>query len=257
MGGEMRGESDHIAPDDRGYLYGDGLFETIAVQGGRVRWLERHIARLWRSGRALGFGDEALRRGEQTLRACAVAEEGMWRVTVTRPGEGAPFGGQGSVTRRWRPRRPPSRPHLTILEGWYLPDDPLAEHKTTSYMRVIEAWRLVHQRGADEGVRVSRDGRVGCACSANIILATDGVLYTPPVQGILPGVTREGLIQLAEARGAPIIARALTLETLRAADEIILCSAGLGVSAAASIEGRPLDDALARTLRQWMEEAAR
>lgn len=241
--------------DDRSFLYGDGLFETVRVMApGTVRWLDRHCERLRRSGAALGFPESHIERGVDALRAVVEREPGLWRVTVSRPGEGAPFGGSGRIDTRFRPFSQPARPNLGLAEDFYLPDDFLAEHKTTSYQRYIEARRLALANGFEDALLTSRDGLVGEATTANIVAVVDGSPVTPPVRGILDGVTRRGVLELAEARDEPVEVREMSVEELRRADEIALLSAGVGVLAAASLEGRALDDAWSRRAGRWLEE---
>ncbi len=239
--------------DDRSFLYGDGLFETVRVRpDGTVRWLERHIARLRHSGAALGFPEASIDAAVAELEFIADREPGLWRVTVSRGPDGAPFGGSGTVSTRFREYRSLERPKLGIAEGFYLPDDFLAEHKTTSYLRSIECRRRAQAEGFDDAIMVSKNGLVGEASAANIVVVLDGVAITPPANGILPGVTRQGVLELAEEHGQPIVERELTVDELRRADEIALLSAGVGILAAASLEGRSLDDSWSKQAREWL-----
>ncbi len=242
-----------MTEEDRSFLYGDGLFETVRVRDdGSVRWLDKHVARLRGSGKALGYPDEQLEHGVEALRSLSHREAGVWRVTVSRPGHGVAFGGEGSVLLRHRPWAPPARPRLTIARGFYLPGDFLAEHKTTSFMRYVEARRRAQQQGFDDAVLASGTGLVGEASAANIVAIVEGRAVTPAARGILPGVTREGLLELAAERGQPIEERELTLDELERADEVILLSAGLGALAAASLDERELGDAWAARFREWL-----
>lgn len=239
--------------DDRSFLYGDGLFETVRVrEDGQIRWLERHVARLRRSGEALGFPDASIDAGVAELEGLAGREPGLWRVTVSRAPDGAPFGGSGTVAARFRPSASPTRPHLGLAEGFYLPDDLLAEHKTTSYLRSVEVRRRARAAGFDDAVMTSRSGLVGEASCANVVVVKSGKAATPPIRGILPGVTREGVLDLADAHGRPIDVREVTVDELRGADEVVLLSAGVGLLAAASLEGRTLDDTWSKGAREWL-----
>lgn len=239
--------------DDRSYLYGDGLFETVRVrEDGTIRWLERHVARLRRSGEALGFPASSVEAGVDELQALGEREPGMWRVTVSRAPEDAPFGGSGSVSSRFRPFLTPERPNLGLADGFYLPDDVLAEHKTTSYLRSVEVRRRAQAAGFDDAIMTSKSGLVGEASCANLVVVKDGQAATPPIRGILAGVTREGLLELAEAHAEPVAVRDITVDELQEADEIALLSAGVGILAAASLEGRALDDTWSKIAREWL-----
>lgn len=242
-----------ISSEDRSYLWGDGLFETVRVrQDGTVRWLERHIARIRRSGAALEFDEAHIEEAVTRLEGLPEREPGLWRVTVSRPPGGAPFGGEGSIRLRRRDFTAPVRPRLGFARGYYLPGDPLAEHKTTSFIRYIEARRRVERRGFDEAILSSKDGLVGEASCANVVALIDRAPVTPPVRGILPGVTREGVLEIARGEGEPIEVREIDVDEIEKASEIALLSAGVGVVAAKSLEGRALDDSWTSWIRELL-----
>lgn len=239
-----------VSSDDRSYLWGDGLFETVRVRADNsVRWLDRHIARLRRSGAALGFDKARIEEAIEVLASLPERQPGLWRITVSRAPEAAPFGGEGSIRVRRRDVTAPTRPRLGFVAGLYLPDDRFAEHKTTSFMRSIEARRRAHKNGYDDAILLSKQGLVGEASCANLVAVIDGQAVTPPVRGILPGVTREGVLELAREAGEAIAVRELTVEEIERADEVVLLSAGVGALAAASLEGRALDDEWTRWVR--------
>ena len=229
-------------PDDRGFLYGDGLFETIHVQAstGGVRWLGDHLERLRRSGQALSFSAEQIERAASCLVWASTQAPGLWRVTMTRDDPEADWGGQGGVWLRHRPWVFPERPRLGLVGG-YLPQDSWAEHKTTSYLRWVMARRAARASGWDDGVMVSACGLVGESSAANLFLWFDEEGWvTPQARGLLPGVTRQGLLRAAAQRRYSVRERPVSVHELAQASEIVLCSAGLGVVAAASLQGRPL-----------------
>ena len=226
--------------DDRSFLYGDGLFETVRVEASEVRFLTRHCARLRRSGAALGF-DAAQIEEACALLAKPEGREGLWRVTVSRRDPEIAFGGSGQVCGRWRPGFPVAKPvTLVTMPGFYLPDDVLAEHKTTSWLRSVELRRRAQLLGADDGVGVSADGRVGECSAANLLVLLEDRWVTPPVRGILPGVTREVLLERSSQRGRRVEEVEVTHEDLGHARAIALVSTGVGVQEARSIDGREL-----------------
>ncbi|MGM0558802.1 MAG: aminotransferase class IV [Myxococcota bacterium] len=244
-----------LSEDDRGYLYGDGLFETVRVrQDGTIRWLDWHVERLEASGEYLGFERERIRDACAVLRSVEGRRAGLWRVTVSRGSESAPFGGTGSIRARFREYGDRARPALGVLKGWYLPDDPLAEHKTTSYLRSVEQLRRARRDGYDDAIGVSRGGRVGECAWANIVVVIDGEACTPEAYGLLPGVTRRGVLELYDR---PVTETSMTTRMLADADEIALLSAGVGALAAKSLEGRALESQWTDRLADWLDEVDR
>lgn len=223
-----------------------------------VRWLERHLARLRASGQALGFPQFVIEEGCAALEACAAGDvPGIWRVTVSRPGiseEGkVDWGGTGGVGVRHRAFHEPERPRLGLAAGYYLPDDVLRVHKSTSFLRYVEARRQARLQGFDDAILVSGSGLVGEASAANIVVVLDGKAVTPPLCGIVAGVTRAGLLEIGAQRGWPIEERAIRVEELAAAQEIVLVSAGVGAVSAASLLGRPLGTMWGERMRGWLD----
>jgi branched-chain amino acid aminotransferase len=242
----MRGEE----VCDRGFLFGDGLFETVRVASGRVRWLERHVARLRRSGAALGFPGQMLEEAVAALEAVVDEEDGIWRVTVTRPGDGMDYGGTGMVSVRHRPVSELERPHLTTLSGYFFPEDETARHKTTSRMRYVEARRRGRLSGFDDVVLVCPTPQgvlVGEATASSLFVVFEDEVVTPLVEGLVAGVTRAGIVEGGQWAGLPVRERRVYADELDRCVELALVNAG-GVVAAASLNGRPLGDEWTRGL---------
>lgn len=242
--------------DDRGFLYGDGLFETVRVEEGTAMFLKRHRRRFERSARRLRFPDEALAAGLDALDELEGRAEGLWRVTVTRPGTEPFGGGEGTVAVRHRPL--PASPEdngltVTVLEGTYFPGDRLAEHKTTSWIRSVEALRQARADGYDEALRVSYNGRVGEAAAANVLLRIGGGWVTPPVDGILPGVVREVILDNSEDAGVAVEQRPLFVGDLQTCESAALTSAGRLVTPVRAIDNQPLETAPVEQLQRLIE----
>ena len=199
-----------IEEDDRGYLYGDALFETVRVRsdGSLVRE-EAHFERMMASARYLGFSEERVHEAFSCLRGARFHGEGLLRVTLSRSGEeGVAFGGTGSCHVRWRPLPEGSSAplyRLCLVERSYFPCDDLAEHKTGSYLRAVRVRMKANARGFEDGIRVSPDGFVSETSTANLFLVRGrDLVWTPAVEGLLPGVTRAALIERLKRRGVRV-----------------------------------------------------
>ena len=231
-----------ISSEDRGFLYGDSLFETVRLKGGELLWEERHYARMLNSARELGFKvervDEAFEALHEASHQCA---DGLLRVTLSREGEGVAFGGEGSCHVRWRPCVMPDADafRLCIVEGAYFPQDRLAEHKTGSYLRAVMVRREAVQRGFHDGVRVSLSGRVGETSTGNIfIVRRGGVVWTPCIEGILPGVMRSVVIERLRAQSVEVEEREVYVDDLRdgESEEVWVTNVAFGVRGVTEVD---------------------
>jgi branched-subunit amino acid aminotransferase/4-amino-4-deoxychorismate lyase len=223
-----------LSIDDPGVRYGDGLFETMRAERGVIPWLARHLDRLERSIAALGLAPmpkaEAVRAAAEAVALALPPAPARIRVTVTpRPTllvEGEPIS----------PDRPRRLTAAAFLGLWH-PARAIAEHKTLSFIGWRDSQRRAAAAGADTGLLLDGDGRLGEASTANVFCVIGGELVTPPARGILPGITRAVVLELTGARE-----EMLDEPTWRAAEEMFLTSGVRGVVGVASCDGRVVGD---------------
>ena len=240
---------------DRGFLFGDSVYETFRTYDGRPWLLDEHLARLCGSAERMGLplpgGIDRIRADvERALRhsreRCAAV-----RIVVTR---GAQVGlidldpgtaGTADVYVLVRPYAPV--PEVAYLEGIDLALvgvrrnardalDPAI--KSGNYLNNMLALREAKARGAYECVMLNKDGFLAEGSTSNVFLVKDGELATPALDsGILAGVTRAYLLGLA--RGAGITARESMLREadLRAADEVFISGSLKEVLPVARVDG--------------------
>ncbi len=239
---------------DRGFLYGDGLFETIRIANGRLfRWRE-HWKRL--KGGAeflkirLPFGREELRRLAGQVVAKNKMPEAILRLTLSR----------GVGTRGYSPRKA-DRPTLAITlhpapksgvekpVRWKLMvssvrlsvDDPLARFKTSNKLPQILARAEADAAGADEALLLNTRGFVAEGAGSNLFWVERGTVCTPPLTaGILPGVTRAVVGELCRRLEIPIIEKNIRLKELSHTDGVFLTLTSLGIVAGESLDGKEL-----------------
>jgi branched-subunit amino acid aminotransferase/4-amino-4-deoxychorismate lyase len=210
----------------------DGVFETLLIEDGRVRLLDRHLGRLAASGISEPLIQEV--RELVARLTTAASDPVVVRIDVA----------DGRVTARSRDPRPPT-PLSGLLIERYDPDDRSRERK-----RADRAWAdAAETEAGGEALLVSPEGLVGETTRANVFAILGDLVVTPAVTGLLPGVTRSWAI---ERLGA--IERALTLAELREADGAFLTTAGRGIVALADVGGaripsHPLVEQLAEAWR--------
>lgn len=247
INGEVHDENNaRIAPNDRGFTLGDGLFETMAVKKGAARRLASHLARLRAGAKVLGIpvpvSDARLGEWIAALIGANSVETGSLRLTLTRGpgvrGIAPPDHPTPTVVITTGGAAPASPVKLMIARGTRRNEhSPLASIKSLNYLDNILARQEAAAAGADDAVLLNTAGRVAETAVANIFLLMGGGLVTPPVSdGVLPGIMRGEIIALARAEE-----RAVTTDDLATAGEIFLSNA-LGIRAATHVDGRPVGD---------------
>lgn len=235
-------------------LLGAGLYETVRVSDGAALHGERHLERITASAHALGLPAPD-RSAVLAAIAGATGTGGVVRVRL--------HAGEGGVPELAGERRAALAPdplRMTALGGWYAPGYLLREHKLTSHFHGVQGRRLAQAAGFGDALLVSHEGRVGEATNANIALLSGGALVTPSVDGLLPGVCRAALLDVARALGLVAEARAVALAELIDADAVFTTSSPRGISEVVELDGhvlgRAAPDVLA-ALRDGVAAAAR
>lgn len=234
---------------DRGFLLGDGLFETMRLEAGSLRRWDRHLARLTEGLAALdipfdagldipGIAADLARRN--ALDAATI------RLTVTR-GEG----GRGleadeaaptvAITASALPPRPDGLRLITLDAPRRAPLTLAAHYKMIGYGDNILARRMAKARGGDMAVMLSPEGLIACADSANLFWVTGRTIYTPSLDtGALNGTTRAAILDGFARRGLHVEEDHFRLESFASAEAIIVTNATLGAVPAAMLDGRLL-----------------
>ena len=150
-----------------------------------------------------------------------------------------------------RPATTPEPARLISLPGWYSRGYQLREHKLTSHFHGVRGRALAIARGADDALLVERSsGLVGEATNANVVALIGDVAVTPPVDGLLPGVTRSLVVELLPALGIAVEQRPLLLDELTAARGVLLTTSLRGLVPALSIDGQGARPARCRPARR-------
>lgn len=239
-----------VPVEDRALQFGDGVYEVVAVLGGRPVDLDRHLRRLAASREGLGIAapmaDGALRAvvGE-VLRRNRI-RDGLVYVQVTRGraprGHAFPRGARPSLIVAARPARP-AAPEL--MEGVAVVTAPdqrwgRCDLKTTALLANVLAKQRAAEAGAFECWMVDAEGRVTEGASSNAWIVEGGRARTrPPGTSVLAGITRAAVIEAAAAEGIPVEERAFTPAEARAADEAFLTSTSSFVVPVVEIDGEP------------------
>ncbi len=255
-GNLVAGNTAQVSVFDRGFLYGDGVFEGIRFYNKRAFRLPLHLERLQRSAQALCLPipyplDELKQAIEATL-TTTTFNDGYLRVILTR--------GVASMgidpTHCERPSVIIIADQLRIMSdeqrarGAKLiiastrklrPDQLDARIKSLSYTHNIMAKLEARHAGADEAIMLNDRGFVAEGTVENVFVVRAGELITPPTtEGALAGITRHTLLELATAQHIPKREGVLTPYDLYTADECFLSGTGAKLVPVRSIDGRLL-----------------
>lgn len=238
-------ETARVDPADRGFLLGDGLFETMRARAGAVLRLDAHCARL-RAGAEvlrvdLPYSDEALGAALDAALRTNAMEDAVLRLTVTRGAGGRglppPTGMRPTVLIAASPLPAQAGPARAVIacEVRRNAHSPLARIKSLNRLDDVLARMEAVERGADDALLLNTHGRIAEATASNLFVVLDGALVTPPISdGALPGTVRQAVLREYGAEE-----RALGPGDLDRADEAFLTNA-LSVRPLVAVEGRPI-----------------
>lgn len=268
---------------DAGYQHAVGLFETIGARNGRGFRVSAHLDRLINSTRELLLTQrlhpeplaEAIHRAIERNEL----EDARVRLTVTGGDLSAPAAARAAgvdptivIVAQPPTAYPPAffenGVSVIIADGRVNPLDPMAGHKTLYYWPMVHALQLAAARGAGEALWFSVTNHLASGSVSNIFLVKDDVLLTPIAHGeesegsmraaVLPGITRQAIVELAEDEGMTIERRMLDINDLLQADEVFLTNSSWGVLPVVQVEREKVGNGAvgertARLRSQWEE----
>ena len=234
---------------DHGFLYGDGLFETMRAYEGRVYRITEHLDRLCSAAKALSmkvpYGKKFLKAKISRLADKLKADNAYVRVAVTR-GEGkvglnpALCKKQNIIVLLYRFKPYPASGINAIIssvrrEAMSL----LANIKSNNYLPNVLALTEARKRGADDAIMLNREGYVAECAASNIFMIKGNKLITPKIgEGLLPGITRKVIIGFAPKLGLKALEKRIGVPELERADEVFLTNSIAEVRGVASINGK-------------------
>ena len=242
VNGRISGERDAVVSVfDHGFIYGEGVYETLRTYDRRLFLFDRHVRRLRRSASMIAldipFTDDALAANiAETMTAAAFDGEAYVRVLVTR--------GVGELT--YDPKATPTPTLVIIVKPQVDPApeaysrgvrvaivDIVRNHpgsvnpmiKSNNLMNSALAMQEALRSGAFEGIMRNYRGELTECTTANLFIVRDGVALTPPIDaGLLPGITREFIFEIGREIGVEVREAVLRDDDLYGAAEAFLTS---------------------------------
>ncbi|MBC7953251.1 MAG: aminotransferase class IV [Rhodospirillaceae bacterium] len=239
-----------VSPDDRGFLFADGLYEVVRAYEGRFFRMAEHLTRLTDGASAIrldrtDFAElEAV--GERLLNENGLESgDATFYIQVTR--------GVAARTHAFPPAGTPPTVFATVkrftptpskqdhgVKAITLPDERWlhCSIKTTALTWNVLSNQRAKEAGAEEAV-FFRNGHLTEGTHTNVMAVVDGVLVTPPLNNlILPGVTRKAVLELAAADGIDFAERNLTREEFDDASEIVIIGTTMEITPVIEVEDR-------------------
>jgi len=241
-----------ISVNDRGFMYGDGLFETMRVCGGRPFRLAQHLERLTRGADFLKIKCPFAPRALQEFAGQLIGQNKMpgaiLRLTLTRgPGErGYTPRADGRPTVVMTLHDAPSLEDpiqwSLITSSYRIPAaDPLSSFKTLGKLTHVMARSEAVEQGADEALLVNTNGEVAETTSGNLFwVYQDNICTVPTGRGVLPGITRAVVREICQTLGLPTNKRVIKPEALRNSEGIFITQSALGIVPVAAFNGEPV-----------------
>jgi len=251
--------------EDRGYQFGDGVYEVINIYDGVPFTLDEHIERLYRSAKEIGisinFESDHLKNDIRKL----IQENDMKK-----------GGLYLQVTRGVAPRTHQYQKDITSkLVAYPLPYKEMSETRSTGVTAITEQdlrWlrcdikslnllynimikQKAYEQGCFEAILI-RDGVVTEGTSSNVFIIKNGTIYTHPATNlILNGITRQKLLEVFQENGWNFKEQSFSSLELMEADEVFVTSTTSEVVPVISIDGKPINDGRSGSLTRKIQQA--
>lgn len=260
-----------ISVFDHGFLYGDGVYDTMCAWNGHIFKLDAHLDRLFQSAQAVGLPIPLTRRELReaiiaTVRRCGLREAYV-KCVVTRGVSPEPLldprGCRPSVVifaRRYLVIVDPAKGErgirVKIVSVRRTPSQCLdGRIKNLNYLNLILAKVEAFGAGADDAVLLGVDGQVLEGPGFNVFVVVEGTVKTPPPGDILLGITRETVLELAGREGIPCREEPLWPYDLYNAAEIFCSSTAGGIIPVVAVDGRMVGDGRPGPMTQVLADA--
>ena len=241
----------NVELSDRGFLLGDGLFETLLWRDGRLVMFEAHAGRMRAGCDGLGLPapdpEDLQRAAEAAVREARLeGSRAAVRLTWT-----AGPGGRGlDRPETMRPKlfataapTPASQTAVALATVSVRRNEgsPASRLKTLAYLDNVLARAEARAAGADEAILLNNRNEVACAGAANLFWARDGALFTPALScGVLDGIMRAATMRAAQGLGLSVVEVAVERSALDQTQGMFLTNSLIGVREIGALDGAPV-----------------
>jgi branched-chain amino acid aminotransferase len=238
---------------DRGFLYGDGLYEAIRIYDGEPFLWSEHMARFYAGAEFLKItspldAGQILNASRELIRRNGM-KEAILRVTLSRGvgirGASPKGANKPTFAISLHPaldRKTLPRSYKLIISSFILPEnDPLSIYKTANKLRQAMARDEADRAAVNEAVLLNNRGFVAEGTTTNVFWVTGKILCTPPLEaGILQGTTRGYLLRLAKALGIRSKEKNIRPDALKSVDGLFVTSCGIEIMEVSHLNGKTM-----------------
>ncbi len=258
----------NISSGDRGFLYGDGIFETFRSYDGKPFKLVEHIERMRNSAKQLRISFEYTNAETGDIIKKLMDKNNIQnayiRITLSRGTGGAGLGISSNHKPTLLIQIKPFTPYENKLydEGMSLvisnyrrsTSCPISCHKTTNLLKSILSKEEANSKSAQEAIILNTDGYVAECVVSNIFIVNDESVVTPSLDtNILPGITRRTVLDICLDSGIPVSEERFTIERLIKSDEVFITNSLMEIMPVSRIEDSRIGKAIpGKTTQQLM-----
>jgi branched-chain amino acid aminotransferase len=260
---------------DHGFLYGEGIYETLRTYSGRLFLFDRHMRRLRNSAQLIDLplpftDDEIAAQIQETIASAKLGDtEAYVRLLVTRGVGELTYDLKATPTPSWviivKPLPSPAaelyRQGVKVVLVDVVRNHPQSVNpmiKSNNLMNSALAAQQALKRGAFEAVMRNYRGELTECTQSNLFIVTNGEALTPPLEsGLLPGITREFILELGRDAGIEVREQVLRDDDLFKADEAFLTSTTREVLPIVSVDDRAIGDGMPGPISRKLLEAFR
>jgi len=245
----------HISLKDRGFLYGDGIFETLRSYNGTPFKLAEHLERLQSSAKKLKIPFEytikELSKGIKELLKVNNIPDAYIRITLSRGignnGLGINDNFESTLLIQGKPFMPYAKElykegmALNVSRARRSTSCPISCHKTTNLLTSILLKEEAKGESAHEAIVLNTDGYVAECIVSNVFIVYNKNVITPSLDtNILPGITRETILDICKDNGISASEDRFRIETLTNADEVFITNSLMEIMPIAEVEGKKI-----------------
>ena len=258
---------------DRGFCYGDALFETLRVYSGKIFQIDQHLDRLEHGAKSIFLKlPESRERIQEILYATFNRNQGsdaVIRLTVTR--------GEGTLGKLWQTDTSPTlsvhvRPYNAPPDEWYRNGVPISlipnsaakvggvqeQIKSANYLSHILARKKAEAQNSVDGIMINEHGEVCDGTISNIFVVKNEALSTPAPNGyVLAGITRQVILKIASKMGTVCKERTMTTQDVFQGDEVFLTNTGWEILPVTRIDGKVISSGQPGPLTQLLRQEFR